>query len=414
MKVLWFTNTPCNAVGHIKDVTIGGGWLQSLDIHMQEQVDLHIAFYANWHEQSFTFGKTTYHVIPADGVRKANLRNILYAYMPTGEDLSHYLDIVERVKPDLIHLHGTENDFGSILPHVQQPVLVSIQGIMAPYAYNMETKHWRELKLHVPRQGRSLKDKVFAKSPYRSFELAHLMGQRETKYMKAMKNFMGRTDWDRRVCSVMSPGSRYFLGDEILRDKFYSLTWSPRRDREVFRIHTTSSDSVIKGFTSVVDAARLLKGAGFRFEWRIAGISNNSSVAHIARKLGGSFDSLGIELLGKVAADALVDKMMEADVFLLPSNIENSPNSLCEAMLMSMPCITTNSGGTPSLLEDGKEGLLIQSGDPWAMAGAIMEVAANYDRAIEMGRNASVRARRRHDPQNVVNQVMNAYKTLLS
>lgn len=388
--------------------------MQSLDIHMQEQVDLHIAFYANWHERSFTCRNTTYHVISADGVRKSNLKNILYAHLPMGEDLAEYLEIIERVKPDLIHLHGTENDFGAILPHVEQPVLVSIQGIMAPYAYNMETKHWREINMHIPRQGRSLKEKFFAKSPLRNFQLVHLMGQREKKYMKAMKNFMGRTDWDRRVCSVMSPGSRYFMGDEILRNKFYSLTWTPRDNREVFRIHTTSSDSVIKGFETIVRAARLLKEAGFRFEWRIAGISQTSNVANITKSLFGRFDDLNIQLLGKVAADALVDKMMEADLFLLPSSMENSPNSLCEAMIMSMPCITTNAGGTPSLLEDGKEGLLIQPGDPWAMAGAIMEVALNYDRAMEMGRNASVRARRRHEPQHVVSQVMNAYKTLLS
>jgi glycosyltransferase involved in cell wall biosynthesis len=79
-----------------------------------------------------------------------------------------------------------------------------------------------------------------------------------------------------------------------------------------------------------------------------------------------------------------------------------------------MPCVAANTGGTPSILADGKEGLLIQPGEPWAMAGAIMETSSNYQRALEMADKAREKALFRHDPKRVVEQVLKAYKTLLA
>jgi glycosyltransferase involved in cell wall biosynthesis len=164
----------------------------------------------------------------------------------------------------------------------------------------------------------------------------------------------------------------------------------------------------------LVEAARLLRKAGFDFRWQIAGIGEESTVVRVVQKQRDGFAQDNVQLLGRLNADKLVEKMMEADMFLLPSAIENSPNSLCEAMIMGMPCVAANTGGTPSILADGKEGLLIQPGEPWAMAGAIMETSSNYQRALEMADKAREKALFRHDPKRVVEQVLKAYKTLLA
>ena len=398
----------------MKAATIGGGWLQALDIHMQSKVDLHIAFYANWSESSFKGRDTTYHVITPDQIRTSNLKNVIRPHIIQEEDTKQYIDIVERVKPDLIHIHGTENSYATILQHVNIPVLVSIQGLMDPYAYRLSVDSQGDMQVHISKSGRNVKTLLFERSQKHQFELLQLMGIRERKYMKQTRNFMGRTDWDRRVCQVVSPDSRYFHGDEILRNEFYHEIWKPRTERKKLIIHTTSSDSLLKGFKTVAHAAKLLKDAGFDFEWRLAGISPDSAVVRILKKqMKNEFQKLPIVLLGKMPSEILTKKLMEADVFVLPSNIENSPNSLCEAMLLSMPCISTNSGGTPSLLSDGVEGLLVQPGDPWSLAGAVMDIKNNYSRAIEMGQCARLRAVQRHDPDRIINQVMAAYQSIL-
>jgi glycosyltransferase involved in cell wall biosynthesis len=97
----------------------------------------------------------------------------------------------------------------------------------------------------------------------------------------------------------------------------------------------------------------------------------------------------------------------------MPSHIENSPNNLCEAMILGMPCIATFVGGTGSLLNDGHEGILIQDGDPWSMAGAIVELKEEFDRAISMGEHARKRALIRHDKDRIASELQGIYSNIL-
>lgn len=97
----------------------------------------------------------------------------------------------------------------------------------------------------------------------------------------------------------------------------------------------------------------------------------------------------------------------------MASHIENSPNNLSEAMILGMPCIATFAGGTGSLLIDGYEGILIQDGDPWAMAGAVMEMKENFERAIVVADKARTRALNRHDKNRIINDLIDIYKKIL-
>lgn len=394
--------------------SIGGGWLQALDIHMQENVELHVAFYANWKERTFTCRRSTYHVIPAASIRRSNVRNILYPHVIQLEDTSMYLEIIERVKPDLIHIHGTENAYGTILERVGIPVVCSIQGILTPYAYRTEGDAYGELHTHLGNASKGLRSMLFEKGQMHQYRQMKLMAAREARYIGHIRNFIGRTRWDRRVSSVMSPGSRYFTGDEIMRDVFYRTEWKFPERKGPWIIHTTASDHPMKGLRTVADCIFLLEAAGVEVEWRVAGLSADSAVVRIAKKqLGERYPSDSLKLLGRIGAAELAERMMEAHVFVLPSYLENSPNSLCEAMMMGMPCVATNGGGTPSMISDDEEGLLVQPRDPWAMAGALLELFRDPSGAREKGQAARRRALLRHDPTRIVDQVFRVYQTIL-
>ena len=90
----------------------------------------------------------------------------------------------------------------------------------------------------------------------------------------------------------------------------------------------------------------------------------------VERKYKTRFTDYNIELLGPLLENELINELLTADLFVHASHIENSPNSVCEAMLLGMPVIATYAGGTPSILSDKNEGLLVQDGDPYALAGS--------------------------------------------
>jgi glycosyltransferase involved in cell wall biosynthesis len=63
-----------------------------------------------------------------------------------------------------------------------------------------------------------------------------------------------------------------------------------------------------------------------------------------------------------------------ADVFVLPSYSEGSPNVLLEAMAARVPVVATAVGGVPELAHNDTSALLLRPGDPGALAEAIVRI----------------------------------------
>jgi glycosyltransferase involved in cell wall biosynthesis len=121
-----------------------------------------------------------------------------------------------------------------------------------------------------------------------------------------------------------------------------------------------------------------------------------------------------VEFIGSIQEACLVPKMLESDIFIHASHIDNSSNSLCEAMVLGMPIISTNVGGIQSLLTDNKEGVLVQDGESFGFAGAIIELIKSPAKRIAYGDAARQRAIERHDPVKIVNKQLFIYQDVLN
>src|SRR3954468_9079008 len=113
MKVLWFTNTPSLAESYINNKPAGGGWIKSLEKEIQRKVELFVVFYHDKDLEPFKFGETTYFPIRTKrGGKLREFKSRILTQLEPREDISAFLKVIERIKPDLIHIHGTENQFG--------------------------------------------------------------------------------------------------------------------------------------------------------------------------------------------------------------------------------------------------------------------------------------------------------------
>lgn len=186
-----------------------------------------------------------------------------------------------------------------------------------------------------------------------------------------------------------------------------------RRGIPVF--FTTSSPLLYKGFETIVDTARVLVGKGFAFEWRVAGLKEQDPLVRLTCKVRKANDlaALKIRLLGTLSEEAVAGQLLESDAYIQVSHIENSPNSVCEAMLAGIPVIASFAGGTGSLLRDGEHGVLVQDGDPYVLAGAMQEVAGQPEGYRAMAAEARRVAQRRHDPAAIVAGMMERYREII-
>jgi len=98
-----------------------------------------------------------------------------------------------------------------------------------------------------------------------------------------------------------------------------------------------------------------------------------------------------------------------ADVFVLPSHSEGSPNVLLEAMGAEVPVVATAVGGVPEIVEDETSALLIPPGDPRAMANAIDRLVKDFELGEQLSRNAAELVSRNHSPQQYVSSLIQTY-----
>jgi glycosyltransferase involved in cell wall biosynthesis len=420
MRVLWFANTPGLSAGYLKISLAAGGWISALQqaVEAVPACQLGFVFYAEQAMAPFEYGKTWYYPVqPLGSGRRKRLMNRIAGRAEAGENLPAFLRAVEQFKPDIIHVHGTEFPFGLILREVRKvPVVISIQGNLTVY----REKYFAGLSLPGLWRG--------WRSGYPFYSADYKIWRRrmevEQEILRRARFVFGRTDWDRRIARVLAPDAEYFHVDEVIRPGFYGLEWSAHRGeegrgagarREVPVFFTTSSPSIYKGFETIIDTARMLVGNGIAFEWRVGGLKSDDPLVRLtlAERRVDDLAALNIRLLGTLSEAAVADQLLMSDAYIQVSHIENSPNSVCEAMLAGVPVIASFAGGTGSLLKDGVHGVLVQDGDPYVLAGAMREVIGQPEKYAAMAAEGRRAARRRHDPATIVTVMLERYREII-
>lgn len=417
MNVLWFSNIPALGSEKINEgskIKSTGGWLHSLNRVMQEEVELSIAFHYHQNISKFTYQKTNYYPIFNGNVILESIKSRFFGKIYDTDFIDQYLSIINEVKPDIIHLHGTENPFLCILEHIDIPFVISIQGNLTVYHHKFFAGyHGRHIALkdnYINWKTLLLGRHSFLKT----FRNMKKMSLTEQHYLISAENIIGRTSWDRRISRILAPRSNYYVGNEILREGFYENKWNNVYDLGKIVITTINGDNYYKGFETLAHSLSLLIDLGLEVEWRVAGISEGSLINRITkRELGRKYPKSGLVLLGAIDEESLIENMLDSHLYIMTSHIENSPNNLCEAMMLGMPCISSFAGGTESMMENGKEGLLIQDGDPWSLAGAVIELISDREKLKFFGLNARNRALERHNKDKVLNEFISIYSSVL-
>jgi glycosyltransferase involved in cell wall biosynthesis len=96
------------------------------------------------------------------------------------------------------------------------------------------------------------------------------------------------------------------------------------------------------------------------------------------------------------------------DIFVMPSYQENFANILLEAMAMQLPIISTNSGGTPEVLDFGRCGLLV----PPRQSEPLAEAVLKYLRDESFRNRMALAARKRAEQVYALDVVLDRLEEL--
>jgi N-acetyl-alpha-D-glucosaminyl L-malate synthase BshA len=107
-----------------------------------------------------------------------------------------------------------------------------------------------------------------------------------------------------------------------------------------------------------------------------------------------------IHFLGK--QDRVYHLLSQADLFLLPSDMESFGLAALEAMACEVPVIATNVGGLPEVVEHGVDGYLFTPREVEIGARYALEILSLPDRGRAMGQMARVNARKKYCSKDVI------------
>jgi glycosyltransferase involved in cell wall biosynthesis len=119
-----------------------------------------------------------------------------------------------------------------------------------------------------------------------------------------------------------------------------------------------------------------------------------------------------VELRGWISGIDKQECFVRADLLALPSYIENLPMVIIEAMAAGVPVVASTVGGIPDVIENGKDGLLVQCGDVKGLVDAISTLLSHDVLHHRIGKNARKKYENFYSPRSVIPQIEAIYQEL--
>jgi len=325
--------------------------------------------------------------------------------------------IKKEFQPSIVHIHGTEYPHGLAYLRAcgSENVVVSIQGLVSiceRYYYgNIST--WDMLK-NITIRDLIRRDTIFAQR--RDMKKR---GYYEKEVLLSAKNIIGRTFWDSTHIWANNPTARYYFCNETLRPLFYQHQWV-YENCEKNSIFISQAHSPIKGFYQIIRALPIILGcypktkvyvAGIDFinksYWRIGGYGK--LIKTLIKRLGlGNY----IVFTGPLSEEEMCQRLMRSHVFVSPSSIENSSNSISEAQLIGVPCVASYVGGIEDMVKNNETGLVYRFEEFEMLAKGICGLFADQDLAQRISGGARKVAAARHNKELNKNRLMEIYSNI--
>lgn len=416
MRLLWITNIKVECGDN---ETCRGGWMTGA--------------------LNYLLDNTDYEIIIAYPNGDNNFDNINIKYVPFFYDLSRtkydenlynqFLNIYTEYQPDIIHIWGTEYLHTYIAVKAAEKMLlidkliIHIQGLVSVYS-----KHYALGMPERYQKAKTLLDIITGSSLKNQIKTLQKRGINEQLALKSVQYVIGRTSWDKACVEQINPSIKYLFCNEIMRPIFYSSDKWESAKCERHSIFISQANSSIKGFHFVMEALNIIKkrypdvkvyvagGGIFDKKGEMSFINRHLRINTYNKYLYQKICRYGLRenivFLGTLSAAQMKEYYLKANVFMSASTIENSCNSVVEAMLLGVPVVSSYVGGITDMIVHQKDGILYPCDEPYMLAYYIMQIFQDTNMAEQISNNARGKTMKRLDRETVGKDLVNIYESL--
>ena len=410
MRVLWSVNTILPDISQKLNLRMGHAlsWIDAMRssfVNMQDTIQLCIVCHGGYRVRRLT---------------KYNYNGILYYILPHScekKDMWHI--ILQEFKPDIIHIYGTERKHNlSLVENYKDkyPIIISLQGIISEYSrHYFAMLSFKEIILSY-----TIHDLVFRNGIIEGRRSFIKQSKIENKMLKEVSYVEGRSQWDKETVYTINPNLMYYHCPRMIRSAFFSYSWNLYNCKR-HSILVSQGDYPIKGLHFLLDALVILKDKYPDIKLYIAGKDifqtkwyfQKGYSKFIKNKIKSNNLYDYIEFLGFIDANMMAKKLSEVNVCIVPSAIENAPNSISEAMIVGTPIVASYVGGNAEMLNNGSCGMLYCYYEPQMLASKISELFENDKVCLSFSNEAKIIANKRHDPNIIQNTLIYIYSDVI-
>ena len=349
MKVLWITPNIVQGLNKSCGTSKGsGGWIAgTLNDLKTSGVELY----------AITINKNIgYEYSLIDGIHSFGIPTDSGVFSPSNKVEERLKNIIEKISPDIIDLQGIEFCYSASIVSTYSSITVcTLQGLISNISYH----YYSGISFIDILSSITLKDFFISSSIFCRKKKYGVRGDYEIKSIESGTYFIGRTAWDRAIVDLYNPNAIYYKKTRPVSSVFETNEWKYNQSKNT--VFVAQSHVPIKGLHILLDAIYFLKVKGFIVNVLVGGRSRlvkrnsllDSNYERLLRKKIKKYNLTNqVTFLGLMDQEKMKDNMLESNLYLQSSFIENSPNSAIEALALSMPCLLSDVGGTKDLLKD--------------------------------------------------------------
>lgn len=291
------------------------------------------------------------------------------------------LKIINSVKPDVVNLHGTEGEFGTVLNEINLPSIIWIQGMITQV---VKADH------HIKYKGR-LKNEIELFSKQKNF----------ITIRGSMEDIISRYNSSPHYYHLFHPNSG---------DTFKLKDLEVEKDSDLVYVGQIVKR---KGIEDFIEAINNIKRVMPGIKAKIIGYGGGNYQKYIEQKIDEYKLGDNINMLGFVASyeDVLLE-VKKSKIFVLPTYVDSGPRSVAESMTLGVPVISYNIDGLPAMIENHVSGILVEKGNIDELGEAILELLRNEQLRKNISENAYKFARENFYAPKVIDKLIEIYYEL--
>ncbi len=409
MNILWTTNVIMPEVA--KRLGIGSkhpvSWIEAMSAKLKLQKGVALAIVSR---------------APVSKIKVSDLEGIKYILLPNDcNKVDYWNEVFTLFNPEVIHVYGTESDqsYQLLKNHGDKPIIISLQGILTEYQHHyyagvefLDMIRFTTLRDVLKKQGFFAGRRDFIRR-----------SKKEQELLKMAKNVEGRSTWDKVSALNINPELNYYYCPRMIRAPFYEGGWDIGKV-ESHSIFVHQGNYPVKGLHFVIPALAQLKIKYPGVKLYVSGQDLYSPTAQYTKLLPYGYPNYlkylikkynvrdSIVFTGALNAEQLALHLRKMNVVVLPSSIENAPNSIVEAQLVGVPVVASFVGGNMEMVHHDDDGFLYCYNEPNMLSEYVSRIFEDYELAKSFSEKAREHALKKHDPGKLVNTLLDIYSKI--